>query len=179
MAHLPPLATADDCITYGYPLLDDAVLLRASTRVRRHTRQQITPDTTTTVLTGVGPWLLPQRPVVAVTEVLDSDGEVVDPDLWTLSGQHLETKVCPPLTVTFDHGYAELQDELVELVCAIATRLAAVPDAVAAGARTEQAGGETVTWGVEAFAGTVDLTTAEKTALNHLFPRYPRTAILL
>lgn len=181
MAHLPPLATAADMVTYGYPPADDAVLLRASTRVRLATpgRQQITPGSSTTVLTGIGPWLLPQRPVVAVTQVLDRDGVVVPAEQWELVGQHLKTAVCAPLTVAWDHGYVDMPDELVELVCSIAARLAVVPATVAAGARTEQAGGETVTWGMEAFAGTTGLTSPERAALDRLFPRRPRTTVLI
>jgi hypothetical protein len=33
------------------------------------------------------------------------------------------------LTVVYEHGWIEVPDELVELVCSIAARLAAIPDA--------------------------------------------------
>src|SRR4051794_10422968 len=98
---LPPLITSADMSGYGYDVVSDAVLARASTRVRRYTKQQITPGTSTVTLTGAGPWLLPQRPVNAVMAVLDRDGNTVSTDRWELRGQFLHTtaRVCPPLAV--------------------------------------------------------------------------------
>ena len=72
----------------------------------------------------------------------------------------------------FDGTYPE---PLVELVCSIAYRLASTPDAVTQGVRNEQAGGEQVTWGADAYAGTSSLTSAEMTALDRMYPRMPHT----
>lgn len=170
---LPPLATTADLTLFGYP--DDvpaSVLERASARVRRYTRQDISPGTSTVELFGP-PFRLPQRPVREVTAVTGTSS-------WTLHPAGvLEIAGCGPITVTYDHGFDELPDDLVELVCQIATRLHSTPDAIQTGARTEQAGGESVTWGVEAYAASTGLTTEEKSGLDKLFPKLPKTAILL
>lgn len=173
---LPPLATAEDMAAFGYEPVDDAVLLRASTRVRRYTRQQITPGTSTTTLTGVGPWRLPQRPVTRVIEVKDKDGNRVR---WELRGSVLCSRSCAPLTVEYEHGMDPLPDALVELVCQIASRIAATPAGLVAGVRTEQAGAETITWGSDAYAASSGLTDEEKEALDVLFPKLPRTVWLV
>lgn len=178
---LLPLATLDDAEAYGYTGVSDVMLVRASTRVRRYTRQQITPGESTAILTGVGPWLLPQRPVQTVTAVVDDQGKAVPANRWQLCGQHLYVHhghVRAPLRVTYTHGFDTIPDELIELVCSIADRLGSVPAAMAAGATTEQAGGETITWGSDAYAGSTGLTSAEEKALATLFPKRPRTAQL-
>ena len=172
---LPPLATAADLTDFGYEDVPVALLLRASTRVRRYTRQEITPGTTTVTLHGVGPWLLPQRPVTEVTTVVDAEENQVEHEL---RGQHLHTRRCGPLTVTWSHGFSPLPDELVELVCSIASRMASTPAGMHAGARTEQAGGESVTWGSDAYGGTTGLTETERAELDRLLPRLPSTVRL-
>ena len=172
---LPPLVTAADMAAYGYPPASDAVLARASARVRRYTGQQITRGTSTVTLNGVGPWLLPQRPVVAVTSAVDADGQ---PVAFEVRGQHVYVDGCPPVTVTYEHGWDQLPDGLVEVVCQIANRLATQPDAVASGVRQESAGGEAITWSVEALEGSAGLTPAERKALDGFFPRWPRTVML-
>jgi hypothetical protein len=174
VASLPPLITADDLTEYGYEAADSKIAA-ASARVRRFTRQQITPGTSTATLTGPGPWLLPQRPVVAVTELVDADGNAVD---YELEGQRITSGACGPLTVTWDHGFDPLPDGLIELVCAIAARLAGITTAMAAGVRTEQAGGESVTWGADGWSGTTGLTRPEREALREYFPKLPRTTHL-
>lgn len=176
MASLPPLITADDLIEYGYEAAATKIAA-ASARVRRFTRQQITAGTSTTTLHGLGPWLLPQRPVIEVTAVVDANGSDVDHEL---DGQMLKSAtVCGPLTVTWDHGFDPLPDGLIELVCAIAARLAGITTAMAAGVRTEQAGGESVTWGADGWSGTTGLTRPEREALREYFPKLPRTVHLL
>lgn len=175
MASLPPLITAADLTEYGYEAAASKIAV-ASARARRFTRQQITPGTSTTTLHGLGPWLLPQRPVVAVTAVTDANGNDVG---YELEGQRIKSAtVCGPLTVTWDHGYNPLPDGLIELVCAIAARLAAVTTAMAAGVRTEQAGGESITFGADGWSGTTGLTRPEREALREYYPKLPRTTHL-
>lgn len=177
MPALPPLVTAADLTAYGYDTVPDGLLARASARVRRYTRQQITPGTSTVTVTGDGPWLLPQRPVTAVVSVTDADGDAVSD--YELRGQWLHSSVCGPLEVAYEHGYDTLPDDLVELVCAIAARLGEMPGAVGAGARTEQSGGESVTWGVEAYTSASGLTRGEQAALNRIYPNRPRSVRLI
>lgn len=172
---LPALATQADATEYGYPTIGDAWFARASVRVRRFLGQEITQSTSAAKLSGSGPWLLPQRPVVSVASVVDADSVAVE---YELDGQWLSATAEGPLTVTYTHGFDPVPDELIELVCAIATRLSQLPNAVVSGARTEQAGGEAVTWGVEAFNAGARLTQAEKDELRKIYPKLPQTTVL-
>src|SRR5690606_17891848 len=142
---LPLLATAADLEDYGYAAIPDEVLhemlLRASARVRRYTRQRITAGTSTVTLPS-SPYKLPQRPVRAVNSVATAEGVPLG---YTLNaGGVIEVAGCHdgPVVVDYDHGFETLPDELIELVCSIASRLASTPAGMHAGARTEQAGGE-------------------------------------
>lgn len=176
MPILPNLVTTQDFTDYGYDPAAAAKAASASARVRRFLRpQQITAGTSTTTVTGDGPWLLPQRPVREVTSVTDAN----DSDItYTMDGPWLSSDSCAPLIVAYDHGFETLPDTLVELVCAIAVRLAAIPTAMAVGARTEQAGGESITWGADGWAGTTGLTRPEMEALRKIYPVYPRRTIM-
>jgi hypothetical protein len=176
VAALPPLITVDDLTEYGYDAAAESKIPAASARVRRYTKQQITAGSSETTLRGPGPWLLPQRPVTDVTAAVDADGADVDVEL---DGQWVSSAACAPITVTYDHGFDPLPDELIELVCAITSRLASIPAAMAAGVRTEQAGGESVTWGADGWSGTSGLTRPEREALREIFPKRPRTVRLL
>lgn len=176
MPILSDLVTASDFTDYGYDLAAAAKAASASARVRRFLRQEITPGTSTVTLTGCGPWLLPQRPVTAVDTVVDGNNAEV---AFTLDGSRLSSDVCAPLTVTYTHGFNPLPDELVEVVCAIAVRLNGMSGAMAAGVRTEQAGGESITYGADAWSGTTGLTRPEMEALRKIYPKFPRSSILL
>lgn len=68
---------------------------------------------------------------------------------------------------------------LSELVFAVAKRLAMVPDQVMQGAISEQSGQEGRAWGSQAYAGTSDLTEAEKRKLDSMYPRTPRSTTLI
>lgn len=172
---LQPLATPADATAYGYPDVAPEWFARASTRVRRYLRQEITRGTSTAKLSGRGSWLLPQRPVIAVLSVAGKDGK---PAGYELDGPVLTVSGCGPFTVEYDHGYEVIPDGVVELVCAIASRMAQMPDAVASGARTEQAGGEAVTWGAEAYRASSGLTDDEKDQLRDLFPLRPKRFVM-
>lgn len=189
---LPPLATPQDATLFGY-CVTAPQLARASARVRGFTKQQISLGTSTHIVIGQRKYLLPQRPVVEITEVKDHADFVLPVSAYHLDGQFLHLPVggtpwiangpCYGGTkgafrVTYDHGFEVLPDELIEVVCSIASRLTEQPEGLAAGARTEQAGGETVTWGTDAFAAVTDLTRAEKDVLRRIFPRLPRTVSL-
>jgi hypothetical protein len=178
MPTLPALASAADMAAYGYDAVSTGVLARASVRVRRFLRQDITAGSSTITVSTPGPWLLPQRPVRAVVSVVDASSAAVD---YELRGSMLHPSTCPELpgTVVYQHGFLIAPDELIETVCAVASRISGMPAAVAAGVRTEQAGGEAVTWGAEAFAATAELTAGEKAALRRLFPKLPHTTHLI
>ena len=67
---------------------------------------------------------------------------------------------------------------LVELVCAIAARMDTTDPSVVLGVRSEGSGAENVTYGAEAYAGTVDLNGTEMKRLDKLFPATIRTVEL-
>lgn len=69
-------------------------------------------------------------------------------------------------------------DALVELVCAIAARMASADPSVVSGVRSEGSGAESVTYGAEAYSGTVDLNGTEKKRLDRLYPSAIRTVEL-
>jgi hypothetical protein len=114
---LDPLITSADLDTYGYTLPgtvdEDAMIARASSRLRRRVRQDITAGTTTALrLDGPGPWLLPQRPVTAVTAVVNSGGDTLATTDWCLRGPFLSVHSwawnrCTDgyVTVTYAHGF--------------------------------------------------------------------------
>lgn len=177
---LPPLATESDLIAYGYPSEASAYLARASQRIRAYTRQRITSGTSTVDLTH--PFMLPERPVVSITSIVDQDGTAIDD--YEVHGQMLAFPWPYPerVTVTYSHGYAEVPDTLVELACSIASRIYRTSDAVYSGLRTEQTGAEMAVYGADAYAGATSLTAEEKRTLDMLFPhtrKVPRSVIAL
>lgn len=189
---LPPLATPQDASQLGY-CVTQAQLARASARVRGYTKQTITTATSTHIVIGQRNYLLPQRPVQEIVEVKDHEGRVLPESAYHLDGQFLHLPVCGTpwianspsyegtngaFRVTYVHGFVTLPDELIEVVCSIANRLENAPDGLSLGARTEQAGGETITWGADAFGAVTDLTRAEKEILSRIYPRRPRTVNL-
>jgi hypothetical protein len=175
---LPPLATAADLAFYGYEDVPDEILDRASARVRRRTGQQITAGSSTAEMPRA-PYRLPQRPVTSVESVTTPDEDELEFTLKSAGVLKVTGGYCGPITVEYTHGFTTLSDELIELVCAIASRLAKTPDALSLGHRTEQAGGESITYGAEAYAAVGGLTLSEQAALDALFPRLPSTAVLL
>lgn len=120
----------------------EAILDKLSEQFRRHARQQFTVGTSTVRLKADGGRIyLWERPVTDVTTVVDDDGDPVD---YELVGQWLHVAVDSStfLTVTYDHGSADIPD-LVRLTVADAARqvlLIDAPAAVGAVQSTEAAG---------------------------------------
>lgn len=175
---LPALITTADMVAFGYPDVAPAYLVRASTRVRGYTEQRISPDTSSRAFHAAGPWLLPERPVASVTSVVDRLGFPVP---FELKNQTVHPRRCShsPVTITWAHGFDPLPDGLVEAICDVAARLADTPKSLSAGVRTEQAGGEAITWGADAARYSAELTAAEKSKIDKYFPRLPRTTHLI
>lgn len=180
MPTLANLADQTDATAYGYGTISSALFARASARVRGYTRQTISAATTT--VTARGPVIqLPQRPVnsiTSVTDVTDPDNTyVLGDDEWILrAGGVLETpNYGGNLTVVYSSGFATLPDELVELVCGVASRLtvtsgSAAATAAASGVQQETGGSESVTYGFDSYNAISELTTGEKRVLDRLFP---------
>ena len=171
---LSPLATVADAAAFGLTVAE-ASLLRASTRVRGYVDQQITFGTSTVVLPESNR-RLPQRPVIAVTSVVDEDGvTLTDGTDWELVGDRIETGARGRLTVTYSHGLIDLPDELIELVCTVAARIGNMPAELQTGVQQQGAGPFQTTYGFDSHKAASGLTQGEKDVLNRLWPRLPRT----
>lgn len=181
---LASLATQSDANAYGYGTISDAMFNRASARVRGYVRQTVSAGTSTVTVRGPSV-LLAERPVTAITSVID---EVSDPDVpYTLTA---EEYILRPggvlevpgfggnLEVTYAHGFATLPDELIELVCGIAARLGEVNPAAAAGVQQETGGSESVTYGFDSYNAISELSTGEKRVLDRLFPKRPSLVVM-
>lgn len=98
----------------------DSVLLKASELFRRRSGQEFTAGTSAVRLkVNGGRVYLPQRPVVAVTTVLDDDGDAV---VYTRAGQWLtlDLRSHEFVTVSYSHGGAV--PDLVRLAIADVAR---------------------------------------------------------
>lgn len=161
--------------SWGFEV-SEVALKRASARIRAHLSQDITSGTST--ITARGPaFRLPQRPVVEVSSVVDSDGATV---AFTLAGSVLTVDSLDVVTVAYSHGYATIPDALAELTCQIASRLEATPQdsALAQGVQTQAAGGFSVGYGWDAWKAQAGLTQGEKDALNRIWPPLPRVIVM-
>lgn len=172
---LTNLADQTAATAYGYGTIAAAMFARASARVRGYTRQVITAQTTT--ITGRGPIIqLPERPVNTITSVTDvsdpANPHALTSDEWTVrAGGVLETPgYGGNLTVVYTSGWATLPDELIELVCGLASRLTNLVPAAASGVQQETGGSESVTYGFDSYNAIAELTTGEKRVLDKLFP---------
>lgn len=127
------LATQADLTRFGYPTPEnaDALLLRASARVRLAAgHQNVNAGQSTVTLpiprheSSVRLW---QFPVTSVDSVTLDDGAALTSDDYQLVGQELflyrHARWCRSVTVTYSYGWTTPPDELVELVCSVATRL--------------------------------------------------------
>lgn len=176
MPVLANLADQTAATSYGYGSIASGFFARASARVRGYTGLTITAATHTVI--GRGPVVqLPEHPVNAITSVTD----VSDPDVSVVlttsdyvlrSGGVLEVpQRGGNLSIVFTAGWSTLPDELVELVCGVAARLAEVKIDVATGVQQETGGSESVTYGFDSYNAISELTTGEKRVLDRIFPK--------
>lgn len=159
-------------------LLDDA-----SAVVRGYTGQDFTQATTTDRVQVKRGWVkLPQRPVTAVSAVVDTNDNTILFE-W-LSGDRVQIQ--PNLDefsnvpwqgglkwvdVTYTHGYATVPDEIVAVVCQIAGRaLGTSPDAAAL--TSEGIGSYQYATGGAAASGAAGMLAGERAVLD----RYRRHA---
>lgn len=165
---LTALATTTDADAFGITV-SEASLLRASTRVRSFTGQRISEGTSTVTLRGPVS-RLPQRPVVAVSSVVDSDGNAVE---YEMNGSQITACSTDVLTVAYSHGFPDgaIPDEVVEIVCTVAARIDSTDPALSQGVTQEQSGSASQTFGMDAFRAVSGLTSEEKAILKGLFPK--------
>ena len=176
MAALPLLASTAEATAWGFPTVSDVSLKKASARIRGYLSQDITADTST--IKARGPvFRLPQRPVVAVSAVLDSAGR---PVVFDLAGSVLTTASLDVLTVTYSHGFAAdaLPEPLVEFVCQVAQRLGTPTPELAAGVQSEGTGPFSVSYGWDSYKAQAGLTQGEKDVLDRIWPRLPQIIVM-
>lgn len=192
---LGPIINSADMVEFGFSCVDPGVFNRVSARIRRHTGQAITAQESTA--SGRSPLVLPQYPVTSVTSVTTRAGTALTADSYQLNGSILTGPVCLGLndfeinlgqdarnygwlTVVYQSGWDAIPDELRELACSIAARIAATSDASAAGIESRKVGEEAITFSSAALTG--GLTDDEKNSLDDIFPphlrRGPRTVVL-
>jgi hypothetical protein len=183
---LTPLATATDLSDrLGRDLTDselgrvDALLRDASAAVRRYTGQDITEATSTTSVRVRGGWLrLPQRPVTAVTTVESATGDSVVFDwgggeevwvgattTWDPATLIWPSRLPTRVSVTYTHGYAEIPDDIVAVVCAVALRAVGV-DPTDTKYQSEGIASYNYTLGAAAAAGALGSLPAERSILD-------------
>ncbi|MFJ8154814.1 hypothetical protein [Streptomyces sp. NPDC094468] len=170
----PPLATAADAVAYGYSLpaeSADALLARASARIRRAAGQPITPSTVTVQLAVDGGVVdLPAPPVLEVQSVssVAEDGTLAPLTGSWWDGERLRLLTCfaDRVQVTYRRGWDPVPDGVVDLTCSVADRLSGTPRGMESGIRQQTIDDYSVTYASEAIQYSGDLLPGELTALQ-------------
>ena len=172
---LDPLADQTDATAFGFGTISSGAFNRASARVRAYTGFTLTVGSHS--VSARGPKVqLPERPVSAVSSVVDEDA--VEVEFTLRAGGLLDVECGENVSVTYTAGYATLPDALVELVCSVASRLDSIDPAAASGVQQETGGSESVTFGFDSYNAISELTTGEKRALDRLFPKRPGVVVM-
>lgn len=174
------LANQSDATSFGYGTIPAGLFKRASARVRRFARSRgYVIDAQAYTVVGRGPSVGLASPVRSITSVSDvstpASPVLLTVSDWVLrSGGQLEVPAYGEnLSIVYQGGFATVPDDLVEAVCAIASRMANTSEAAASGVQQETGGSESVTFGFDAYSGISDLTTGELRSLGSLFPLKP------
>jgi hypothetical protein len=181
-----PLASPADAARLGYTLKEGAemeMLARASARIRREAGQQISQTTSTVRLTSWrGHVTLPSPPVsaVATVERVLYDGTSETYTGWLFDGHNRVNRVCGDVIVTYTHGWDPIPDELLELVCSVASRLGATPDGggMEAGIRSESIDDYSVTYAAESLAMASGLLEGEIASLRSILGSPPTAYVV-
>lgn len=172
---LPPLATPSDASAWGYtlpPADAEALLNRASVRIRRAAEQPITPSAVSVQLATDGRRVeLPAPPVVSVQTVQavnPADGTLTTVTGWWWDGERLRLPDCSAVRVqvAYTRGWQTVPDGIVELTCQVASRLANTPAGMDIGIRSRQIDDYSETFAVEQMDVAGDLLPGELTALR-------------
>lgn len=151
----------------------------ASASIRNYMRQEVTQATTTIPLkVHNGRIRLPQRPVNAVTAVANVNGsgpvfyQWWGDDLIYVGANVLDSFGWEPwrngiaaLTVTYDHGYAVVPDDIIGIGCSKVLR-ALGHEPADAGIASESIAGYSYTLGSAAAAGAFGFLQAERDVLD-------------
>lgn len=202
---LPPLAQLSD-IANRLPeamsvetVRTTSLIADASAKVRSFTRQQFTTSQSTVKVRPIGHRVrLPQRPVVSVDALALQLQNSATPtpfpgwwwdgsdELWLTTGEQVinlaeellfalkyQTPVC---VVTYTHGYAQVPEDVLAVVCSMVTRTLTAPGL--GGVVSEGVGEYTYRLSDAAAQGPMALTDAEKETLRPYLPRRGATAEL-
>lgn len=183
---LTALADQTAATGYGYGTIASGMFSRASARVRLFAKSRgYSVDADDFTVIGRGPIVyMTNRPVRSITSVHDvsdpDDPYELTSDEWVLrSGGTLEIPAYGQnLSIVYAGGLAALPDELVELVCAVASRMANTSTGAQSGVQQETGGSESVTYGFDSFTGISDLTKGELASLRRMFPTTPAQVVL-
>ena len=156
----------------------DGLLADASATVRTYTGQQFTKATTTDKLRiRRGVIRLPQLPVEEVTAVVDANGNAIAYTFDGIDRLQVGTNVLDSfsfvpwrtplnvLTVTYEHGYDDIPDDIVAVVCSIASRSLGV-NPTAAAVTQEAVGPFSHSIGSIGAAGAIGFLPAERETLD-------------
>ena len=153
----------------------ELLLADASAAVRSYTGQQLgLGEATSRLRVKDGAVRLPQRPVIDVTAVADTDGN--DLDVTWVAGDRiaLTGTTAEWVDVTYSFGYEEVPSEIVAVVCQIAGRaFGRPPDET--GMQSETIGQYSYTVGAAAAAGGLGMLADERAVLD----RYRRVGGLV
>lgn len=139
----------------------------ASAAVVAYTGQEFAAGATIVVMPAAGTICLPQRPVTAVTAVIDTNGDAV---AYTFNSYTSEVSLdTAPATsrvvITYSHGFASIPAEVVSVVAQVAARaLGVAPDATAV--QQQSAGPFSASLGAAASAGAFGLLLPERLILD-------------
>lgn len=173
---LPPLATQADAAIWGYTLpadLADALLARASVRLRRAAHESISAATVTVQAdVDCGTALLPAPPVISVSDVqqVNVDGTLSALTGWWWNGEELVMPP-PPVSVgrvqaTYLRGRTVVPDGVVELTCQVAVRMSMTPAGMDIGIRERRVDDYTEVYASEQIDAAGNLLPGELTALR-------------
>lgn len=190
---LDPLATVDDLQsrlvgTVDDPVRVEALLRDASAAVRAYTGQQISAgESTARLQMRSGRARLPQQPVAAVTAVADVNGNGIV--FQWVAGQFIDVRNIPVanasdgwwrrvshVDVTYEHGYEEVPDDIIAVVCQMAGR-ALGTSADQSGVQQERIVSYSYTVGAAAANGAVGMLAGERAVLDRY--RLPASPALI
>lgn len=174
-----PLASPGDALLYGYQLpadMAEARLAQASVRIRRAAGWGINSAThTVRFAVEYDEVALPSPPVTAVVSVssVGRDGSVtaLDPvrDWQWDGGERIAfLRFVERVEVVYTHGFVVIPNELVELVCSVAQRLANTPVGMEAGIRSVTIDDYSRTFAAEARQDAASLLPGEQDALDDI-----------
>lgn len=206
---LPPLANPSDAVALGYtlpPATAQALLTRASSRIRSYSKQQVArvENDVQTYRIIDGGIRLPQRPADRPSAVVANnqfgvgfpltwytwDGWLLECphrrptlywqpwNIWPLDWSGMCLCTAFTATVTYSHGFTTNPDELIDLTCSVAERLANTAPGMESGVRSEGVGDYTVTFSVESLDTASGLLPGEKVTVDQIFGNKPRATTI-